>query len=293
MIQCEPGGTRRGDVRAHIAPFLFTGPEGSLPLERGMRYKEFLKPLGPPGFSPLMQYLEFTGRGAIEDLAIDEALLDDAETADEPREVLRIWECRQTAVVLGRSSALSVEVRVDECRRRGIPVLRRSSGGATVVIGPGCLMYSVVLSYARRPHLRAVDLSHAFVLDTVLAAIRRHEPAAERLGTSDLAIASRKFSGNSLRCRREHLLYHGTLLYNFPLDDVGTLLGTPPRQPDYRERREHGAFITNLPMDRNSLVADLRRVWQADEALPVPPLETAARLAAERYGDPSWTARVP
>jgi lipoate---protein ligase len=240
-----------------------------------------------------MQYLEFTGSGAAEDLAIDEALLDDAETSDEPREVLRIWECRQTAVVVGRSSSLSVEVQVDECRRRGVPVLRRSSGGATVVIGPGCLMYSVVLSYARRPHLRAVDLAHQFVLETALSAVRRQEPGADRCGTSDLAIAGRKFSGNSLRCRREHLLYHGTLLYDFALADVGTLLGTPPRQPDYRERREHGAFITNLPIDRNTLVADLRRVWQADDALPAPPLETAARLAAERYADPSWTARVP
>jgi lipoate---protein ligase len=240
-----------------------------------------------------MQYLEYTGSGAVEDLAIDEALLDDAETADEPREVLRIWECRQRAVVVGRSSSLAVEVRADECRRRGIPVLRRSSGGATVVIGPGCLMYSLVLSYAQRPHLRAVDLAHQFVLETVLTAIRRHEPAAQRCGTSDLAIAGRKFSGNSLRCRREHLLYHGTLLYNFPLADVGELLGTPPRQPDYRERREHGAFITNLPVDRSALVADLRRAWQADDALPVPPMETAARLATERYGDPSWTARVP
>jgi lipoate-protein ligase A len=240
-----------------------------------------------------MQYLDYTGQGAVEDLSIDEALLDDAETADEPREVLRIWECRETAVVVGRSSSLSVEVRTDECRRRGVPVLRRTSGGATVVIGPGCLMYSVVLSYRRRPHLRAVDLAHQFVLETVLAAVRRQEPTAERLGTSDLAIAGRKFSGNSLRCRREHLLYHGTLLYDFRLSDVGELLGTPPRQPDYRQRREHGDFIRNGPFDRSILIADLREAFAADEALPEPPLKTAARLAAEHYGDPEWTARVP
>jgi lipoate---protein ligase len=240
-----------------------------------------------------MQFLEYTGSDAIEDLAIDEALLDDAETGDEPREVLRIWECRQPAAIIGRSSSLSVEVKVDECRRRGVPVLRRSSGGATVVIGPGCLMYSVVLSYALRPHLRAVDLTHAFVLDTVLAAVHRQVPGAERSGTSDLAIAGRKFSGNSLRCRREHLLYHGTLLYDFPLSTVGELLGTPPRQPDYRERREHGDFVTNLSVDRATLITDLRRAWQPDDALPAPPLKTAARLAGERYGDPAWTARVP
>ncbi len=35
----------------------------------------------------------------------------------------------------------------------GIPVLRRASGGAAIVIGPGCLMYALVLSYELRPSL--------------------------------------------------------------------------------------------------------------------------------------------
>jgi len=66
-------------------------------------------------------------------------------------------------------------------------------------------------------------------------------------GTSDLAVAERKFSGNSSRVKRGHLLYHGTLLYDFPLGLISDCLRTPPRQPHYRERRSHGEFVNNIP----------------------------------------------
>ena len=63
-------------------------------------------------------------------------------------------------VVVGRSSQFRVEVRVDACRELGIPVLRRPSGGAAIVAGPGCLMYALVLSYQIRPQLRVLSEAH-------------------------------------------------------------------------------------------------------------------------------------
>ena len=46
---------------------------------------------------------------------------------------------------------------------------------------------------------------------------------------SDLVLGDLKFSGNSARCRRRWLLYHGTLLYDFPLALVARCLKMPPR----------------------------------------------------------------
>jgi lipoate-protein ligase A len=241
-----------------------------------------------------MDYLEHTCNDPAEDLALDEALLERAEqAADEAGaagdgEVLRIWEMRRPAVVLGRSSQAAVEANLPECARRGVPVLRRTSGGAAIVAGPGCLMYSVVLSYARRPHLRAIDEAHRFVLGTVLKAIRPSVPGAAIQGTSDLAVAGRKFSGNSLRCRREHLLYHGTLLYDFPLDAIAACLGTPPRQPAYRERRPHGEFVMNLPLIRSELIAGLRAAFAADAPLADLPWPLVRTLVETKYGRDDW-----
>src|SRR5688500_8323897 len=99
-----------------------------------------------------MKLLDLTLPSPAENLALDEALLDAAEADSTAEDVLRFWEPANYCVVVGRSSQVVVEVNLEACRRRGIPVVRRSSGGAAIVAGPGCLMYAVVLSYHRQPH---------------------------------------------------------------------------------------------------------------------------------------------
>lgn len=247
-----------------------------------------------------MFFLSHTCNTPAEDLALDEALLDFAENRgeqDQPLEVLRLWEPERRAVVIGNSSSHVSEVDAEECRRRDIDVVRRTSGGAAVVVGPGCLMYSVVLSYAVRPELRAIDLAHRSVLETVLRAVRRFVPDAERRGTSDLAVAERKFSGNSLRCRRNAMLYHGTLLYDFDLDALAAVLAYAPRQPEYRAARNHRDFVANLPVKRDALSTALADEFGAREPLASAELTTllatARILAAKKYDDRAWTERVP
>lgn len=244
-----------------------------------------------------MRLLELTLGTPAENLALDEALLDEAEAcvaaaanADEREaedELLRIWESPQQAVILGRSSPPLHEVQYAACQDLGVPVLRRSSGGATVMIGPGCLMYAVVLSYRRHPQLKMIEQAHQFVLERLREALVSLVPDIEVAGTSDLTWHGRKFSGNSLRCKRTHLLYHGTLLYNFPLERIALCLGTPVRQPEYRAGRSHLDFLTNLPVTAHSLREALCRTWQADLPQHTWPQERTAALLQTRYA--AWT----
>lgn len=239
-----------------------------------------------------MECFDLTLDTPAENLALDEALLDEAELAGGQAEFLRVWESRHWAVVIGRSSRIAQEARREECARRGIPMLRRSSGGAAVVIGPGCLMYSVVLSYELRPELTQLDAAHQFVLERVAGAVRRLVPDVELQGTSDLAWRGRKFSGNSLRCKRSHFLYHGTLLYDFPLAMVESLLGVPPRQPDYRQGRSHADFVTNLPVSAEPLRRELLAIWHAAPANRDWPRARVAQYVSQRYGQAEWNERL-
>lgn len=93
-----------------------------------------------------------------ENLAFDEALLEWAEENVPDGEFLRLWESPTPMVVVGRSSRVAKEVNEAFCRQENIPILRRSSGGAAIVTGPGCLMYAVVLSYTKRPELKDITL---------------------------------------------------------------------------------------------------------------------------------------
>ena len=266
-----------------------------------------------------MQLIDLTLATPEENLALDEALLDAAEAGEAADEVLRLWESPQPIVVVGRSSRVEDEVDGDYCRATRIPVLRRCSGGAAVVAGPGCLMYAVVLGLARRPALRAVDHAHREVLGRIAAALAPLAPRVACRGTSDLVLESAaaaaacagsggsataspvrcpeaaetaavKFSGNSIRSKRGHLLYHGTLLYDFPLEQIERCLAMPPRQPAYRGGRPHGQFLANLPLPAAILRHVLATAFAATEPATSWPEQRTAQLVAARYGRRQWNA---
>jgi lipoate-protein ligase A len=275
----------------------------------------------------VMELLDLTLPTAAENLALDEALLDEADGSTQARhtlgeteghtptretlgetggyaparetlgetegyaparETLRLWELDDPVVVVGRSSRIADEVRVDVCRGKGIPILRRSSGGSAVVMGPGCLLYALILNLEKRPGLRAIDRAHRFVLKTLADALRPMVPAVRCRGISDLAIGEEKFSGNSVRVKRRHLLYHGTLLYGFPLELIEECLGMPPRCPPYRKDRSHCTFVTNLPLSAAAIRRALIAAWEAVDVRLDWPQAATERLVAERYGDPQW-----
>jgi len=235
-----------------------------------------------------MRLLDLTLSTPEDNLALDEALLNEAEESSEPRETLRLWESPETFVVLGRNSQVAQEVNLESCEARGIKILRRASGGASIVTARGCLMYGVVLSYETRPALRSLDEAHRFVLETMLSALRPLVSDVERQGTSDLAIGNEKFSGNSVRCKRRTMLYHGTLLYDFDLPLVETCLTMPPRQPEYRRNRTHRAFLTNLPASAQALRDAVASAWQARPDDTSWPNQRVRDLVASRYGQRDW-----
>ncbi|MGD9648161.1 MAG: biotin/lipoate A/B protein ligase family protein [Pirellulales bacterium] len=257
-----------------------------------------------------MRLLDHSCATAEENLAFDEALLDEAEAPRSPGagqandEVLRFWESPSLAVVLGRGCRAAYEVDLAACRRDRVPVLRRTSGGGTVLIGPGSLMYTLLLSKQSRPPLRAIDSAHRAVLERHATALSQLIPTVHAAGTSDLAVEVVvdtqqrvcKFSGNSLRVRRDWVLYHGTLLYDFPLDELARYLRPPPREPDYRQHRQHAEFVVNVPVSASDLRRAIAAAWDAsepcDEALQSRVAARTEQLVADKYDRDDWNLQI-
>ena len=224
-------------------------------------------------------------------LALDEALLLSADQG-EGGESLRFWEMPSHVVVAGRSTRVGEEIDMDYCRDRGIEILRRCSGGASVVGGPGCLMYSLVLKVEGRGDLRKIDLAHQYVMERVLDALRMQLDDAQFQGTCDLTWRNRKCSGNSLRVARRHLLYHGTLLYDFDLSLIARCLKVAPRQPEYRQGREHHQFVTNVPIDASQFTEDLCKQFNVGCHEDATALRSrVSELRRQRYDDQRWHHR--
>ena len=244
---------------------------------------------------PRMLCFDHTFAGVAQNLACDEALLIQAEEANGPP-VLRFWEIDHPAVILGASCRLAQNVRLEAVRSVGIPIARRSSGGGTVVIGPGALNVTVVLPIRTEPvAFRSVDTAQQFVLEQVATALRPLGPDVVMLGSGDLTWRGRKFAGSAQRRLRNNLMIHTSLLYDFELSQIDHFLAMPPRQPSYRENRSHADFVTNLALDRALIVKEIARIWGAEVGcLPDDPglLDLIDDLARRKFGDNGWIERL-
>ncbi len=233
-----------------------------------------------------------------ENLALDEALLESAERGWHHEEVLRVWNAQSTFVVVGRSSRVEAEVQREVAERLQVPILRRVSGGTSIVASRGCMFYAVLLDLEKRPQLRMLDAAHQYVMKHLIWAIQPYRADIRLLGNCDLVVDAAsanppaglalKVSGNSLRVCRRWMLYHGTLLLDMQLDLVGQLLKHPPREPEYRAGRTHADFLANLGIEAGTLRDSLRRVWRADAMLVEPPWVLMRELVEQRYGQRSW-----
>jgi lipoate-protein ligase A len=245
-----------------------------------------------------MRLLDLTFAEPELNLALDEALLEEAEGADWQTSrcvgpSLRFWEPEQPLVVVGRSSPLGEEVNLEFCQRQEIPILRRCSGGATIVTGPGCLMYAVLIGYQGQEELRSLDNAHRYVMERMVGAISRLGIPVDWRGTCDLTLGGRKVSGNSLRCRRQGFLYHGTMLCrSFELSLVGQALHLPRRQPEYRQGRSHAEFVTRLPCEIEPLKQAIQQAWGADEVIKDWPRSRTRELARDKYSSPQWNRQI-
>jgi lipoate-protein ligase A len=178
----------------------------------------------------------------------DEELLRRAEKGG-GGECLRFWESPSHFVVLGRTSVIEDDVELAVAKQDNVPVLRRSSGGGTVLQGPGCLNFAVVLAIKHHPDLASIHRSYTFILNKVISAVKTLGVDSEFRPVSDLVLmpTEMKFSGNAQRRGRQFILHHGTILYDFDLSLMDRYLKMPKKMPAYRLERSHADFVSNIP----------------------------------------------
>jgi len=180
-------------------------------------------------------------RSVVDNLAIDEEMTKAA--AGDGRWSLRLWWGTDPTVVAGSSEKPEIVADLDACERLGVEVLKRSTGGGTVLQTPDVLNYSLTGPAPVNFDVRGIFASGARILIDALA---RLGVEAEARGISDVAVEGRKVSGNAMAKRWGGLLLHGTLIWDIDLELLEACLRHPPREPDYRQGRGHRAFLVTL-----------------------------------------------
>jgi lipoate-protein ligase A len=238
-----------------------------------------------------MKYFDLTLPSPAENLACDEALLD---LCDEQNgaEILRCWEPAEPFVVLGYANRVASEADLSVCDALGIPILRRCSGGGTVLQAPGCLNYSLILRIPDSGPLQTIAGTNRFILEkhrAVLQSLLQGE--VEVRGHTDMVLGGLKFSGNAQRRKRHALIFHGTFLLQADLKLIGKALRMPSKEPDYRRGRSHLDFLTNLNLAPGSVKDALREAWDATKPLKQFPSERILELTRTKYSLPDWNLK--
>jgi lipoate-protein ligase A len=243
-----------------------------------------------------MKLLDSTLPSPEENLACDEALLDFYEEHGTGG-ALRFWEPQNHFVVVGYGNQVPSEVNAPACEAAGIPILRRCSGGGTVLQGPGCLNYSLILKIEENGPLTSISSANKFIMERNRAALeskfKTQNSKLKTAGHTDLVVESasgraRKFSGNSQRRKKHFLLFHGTFLLNFNIALVEKYLRMPSKEPAYRGRRSHADFLTNLNLPADTVKQALRSAWKVADTLEELPHDALALLVRDKYVTKEW-----
>jgi len=118
------------------------------------------------------------------------------------------WQLAPT-VVMGRNQVAHMEVDLDFCRREGIDVVRRKSGGGAIFADKGNLMWSLVTGKS------AVEPLFAEYAESVARALQAIGAPAIVSGRNDIVLdGGGKICGNAFYHLPDRNIVHGTMLYD-------------------------------------------------------------------------------
>ncbi len=154
-----------------------------------------------------------------------------------------IWEPAGTVVVLGASNSLEDSIVTDNLRKYNARIIKRRSGGQSVVLTGKTLVISIKLKRDKRSAFLYFKTLTGLIIEGLISSGILYP---EVNGTSDITLNGKKISGSSIYRNRDFLLFHAVINISEPVSTFDELLKHPIREPDYRKGRKHSEFITSI-----------------------------------------------
>lgn len=219
-------------------------------------------------------------------MALDEVLLNNL--GDMP--TLRIYGWSPPAVSIGYFQSMDAEVNVEECRRLGIDVIRRITGGGAV-LHDSELTYSFLTKKYPQNILESYELICGAVIDAIdsLGFVAGFSPL------NDITINGRKVSGNAQTRKKNTLLQHGTILLNVDVEKMFSVLKIPSEKIRDKMISEAKQRVTSLEKSFGEVASSLKkgfsRNFHADlfvDRLSDEEKIATEKLAKEKYSTRQW-----
>ncbi len=200
------------------------------------------------------------------------------------------------AVLVGRHQNVAEVVDRDACRRRGVEIARRVTGGGAVYMAPEVLAWDLVL--ARRAFPGGLDAAAAAICGAMAAGLARLGVPARHRPPNDLVVDGRKIAGASGYFDGGTLAYQGSLLLDVDFAEMARVLrfAAPPAEL-LRERLTTLRACLRVAPPRmavmQALVAGVRDALQCctrDAVLSAEERRLADALLADEIGTEAFVA---
>lgn len=174
------------------------------------------------------------------------------------RDAFFIWQV-EPSVIFGRNQLIENEVNIGYCKRNGVRMFRRKSGGGCVYADKSNMMLSFITSSDY------VCLTYNRYIMMVVEALRKIGIDARANGRNDIMIEGRKVSGNAFYHIPGRSIVHGTMLYDTDMRNMTACI-TPDDEKllskGVKSVRQHIALLkdyTTMSLDeiRGSIIESI------------------------------------
>jgi len=124
---------------------------------------------------------------------------------------LRIGRWLESAVSIGNLEDVNSTVNIDYCKKRNIPIIRRESGGGTVLHNIE-LSYSLTIPLHSELIPQSVDESFRKIISPVIHTLKMFIDGVEYRPINDIVVNKKKISGSAQVRKYGVLQQHGTII---------------------------------------------------------------------------------
>src|SRR5512136_2581619 len=173
-------------------------------------------------------------RSGAENMALDEVLLE-LKAGERIPHALRFLQFSNPTVLVGHHQSVEEEVRLDYCRAHGIDLNRRLTGGGALYWGKNELGWEIYIS-KKDPRIpsRIEDL-YRKMGEAAALGLRHLGIHAYFRPRNDIEIQGRKISGTGGTELSGAILFQGTLLVDFDVDEMLRSLRIPTEKLQDKE----------------------------------------------------------
>ena len=173
-------------------------------------------------------------RSAAENMALDEILLELKAGAKIPH-TLRFLQFSRPSVLVGHHQSVEEEVRLDYCRMKRIEINRRLTGGGALYWGEKELGWEIYISKTDRRLPSRIEDLYRRMGEAAAGGLRRLGVQAHFRPRNDIEIRGRKVSGTGGTELSGAILFQGTVLVDFDVDEMLRALRIPTEKLQDKE----------------------------------------------------------